>query len=105
MKQKVVAKLLGICPETLFGWERNTDRHEPEVKYYPRIMNFLGYCPARSTSRFGDRVRVTRMHRGLTLKAAARSICIDPETLKKVELGHDPKSNKRVDYAINSFLA
>ena len=43
MKQKAVAKLLGVCPETLFGWERN--KREPDVQYDPGIMNFLAYCP------------------------------------------------------------
>jgi len=102
MKQKIVAKLLDVCPETLFGWERN--KREPDVRYYPGIMNFLGYCPVCPIANFGDRVRVTRVHRGLTLKAAARSMDIDSVTLRKIELGHDPKSNMRVAYALNLFL-
>ena len=103
MKQKDVAKLLGVCPETLFGWERK--RHEPDVQHYPEIMDFLGYCLVRPTDKFGDRVRVIRMHRGLTLKTAAKLMKIDPETLKKVELGYDHISNMRVAHALNSFIA
>jgi len=102
VEQKIVARLLGVCPETLLEWEKN--RHEPAAEYYPEIMNFLGYCPMRSTANFGDRIRITRIHRGLSLKMAARSIGIDAGTLRRVELGHDPKSNLRVVHALKSFI-
>jgi DNA-binding XRE family transcriptional regulator len=41
--KREVAAVLGVCPETITLWEEN--QTTIEVRYIPRIMDFLGYCP------------------------------------------------------------
>jgi DNA-binding transcriptional regulator YiaG len=41
LKQKDVAKLLGVCEDAITGWENR--RSEPQKKYYSKIISFLGY--------------------------------------------------------------
>lgn len=43
LSQPEVARILNVCPDTVFHWESN--EHEPTVQYASRIIAFLGYFP------------------------------------------------------------
>ena len=79
LEQKHVAPLLRVSVFTLLNWELN--KREPEIRCYPRIMAFLGYCPVQYPRTFGERVRLLRTHRGLSLSELADILQIDPGTL------------------------
>src|SRR5207237_511684 len=40
--QRDLAVAHGVTTETIYNWENG--RAEPEVRYLPRIIDFLGYC-------------------------------------------------------------
>jgi transcriptional regulator with XRE-family HTH domain len=40
--QKDVAVRLGVTPSTIWNWEHGMD---PEIRFIPRIIGFLGYVP------------------------------------------------------------
>ena len=42
--QKDVGKIIGTDNFTIVNWEKNNTQNIP-AKYYPRIMEFLTYCP------------------------------------------------------------
>ncbi len=88
MLQKQVGKAIGVTSHTVMNWEK--DRAQPEVKYYPKIMAFLGYCPIQHASTFSNLVRLHRTHRGLSIKQAAQEIGIDPASLSAYEAGNKP---------------
>lgn len=83
--QRHVAPKLGINRFTLGIWE--TNRREPEVRHYPAIMAFLGYCPYRTATTFGARLTLHRTHRGLSRKALARAVGADPRSIARWEAG------------------
>jgi len=65
LDQNEAARRMGVNPWTILNWEKaNT---QPHVRAYPAIMKFLGYCPAQYTKSIGERIRLHRIHRGLTI--------------------------------------
>lgn len=74
-QKATVAELSGICTATLIHWEKK--QTEPAVKYYPQIMEYLGYCPYRWNDTPGVGLRCFRVHAGLSVKQLARKIEAD----------------------------
>lgn len=86
--QKDVAKFVAIGMETIFHWELK--QTEVRVAHYPRIMEYLRYCPVPERAgipTLGEQVRIHRIHRGLTLREAATVVGVDPGALSKWEQG------------------
>jgi len=79
LRQKDVAKTLQIDVWTLLLWEKR--RTEPLVHHYPRIMEFLRYCPVQYARTRGELFRLVRMHRGFTQGLVARYLAVDPNTI------------------------
>jgi len=44
----------------------------PQVKYYPKIMEFLGYCPIQYSQSKGHRLKLAREHVGLSYRQVDR---------------------------------
>jgi DNA-binding XRE family transcriptional regulator len=42
--QKDIGKVIGTDNFTIVNWEKNSTKNIP-AKYYPKIMEFLTYCP------------------------------------------------------------
>ena len=79
LNQKEAAKRIGVNPWTILNWEKG--HREPHVRAYPGIMNFLGYCPVQYPKSVGERIRLHRMHRGLTLLSLANILGVDEGTV------------------------
>ena len=81
--RKFAANLLGVDPESLKNWEdKNTD---PAVRFYPRLITYLGYNPLPEGERSGARIRRERISRGLSRKALAELAGVDEATIKRME--------------------
>jgi site-specific DNA recombinase len=90
MLQKDVAKKLGIETPTIQSWESNIAK--PHVEYFPAIIEFLGYNPLPKPTNWAERLVRARTAQGLTQKAFARRLEVDPSTLAKWERGErEPK--------------
>ncbi len=85
LRQRDVALRLKITSFTLINWERG--QTEPPVKYWPRIMDFLGYCPYQRARTLGDHLRLHRTHRGLSHRELAKLIRVDAGSLSRWETG------------------
>jgi transcriptional regulator with XRE-family HTH domain len=74
-----------VDESTVTNWERN--RTEPELRFLPGIIRFLGYIPWTSDGPIGKRLRTCRRERGLAQSALARLLGVDPDTLSRWERG------------------
>ena len=81
--QKEVACLIGVNKATIWNWEHGM---EPEIRYLPNIVEFLGYVPLICVPKtLGERIMIVRQVSGMSQEELARSIGIDPGTLGKWE--------------------
>jgi DNA-binding transcriptional regulator YiaG len=69
------------------NWERN--RSVPELRYLPAIVAFLGYDsrPKAAANFLPERLFARRLKHGLTQKAAAEILKVDPCTISSWERG------------------
>src|SRR5262249_12996045 len=81
--QRQVADELGTDETTLFRWERNMA--QPQIRYFPRILKFLGYDPFPAAVTLADKPPDARRSLGLTQTAFAEQLEVDPATLRKWE--------------------
>ncbi len=85
MLQKDVATKIGVTESSVFNWEANTAT--PELRCMPAIIRFLGYNPLPEGSSLGARLVRQRTMLGLSQKAAAGRLGVDPGTLARWERG------------------
>jgi transcriptional regulator with XRE-family HTH domain len=84
--QKEVAQKLGVDEASVHNWERG--HTTPSLSFMPRIIKFLGYVPFEIPSgSLGEKIRAYRRIIGLSRKALARELKIDPGTLARWERG------------------
>ena len=80
-----------IDSRTVFNWENGIT--QPSVRFYPAIMQFLGYCPVRYPKTIGELIRLHRIHRGLSISELANILGVDPTAVGNWE--RDVKSPMR----------
>ncbi len=84
--QKDVSKIFKVSEDSITFWENN--RNEPQIKYYPRIIKFLGYYPFDlDLTTFMGRLKAYRYVNGLSQMHFATLMNIDPATVKRWETG------------------
>jgi DNA-binding XRE family transcriptional regulator len=98
--QKDVGKIIGTDNFTIVNWERNSTKNIP-AKYYPKIMEFLNYCPLTETKNmpntFSKKIKLHRLHQGLNQKQFSQLLKVDSTTVKFWESGERNPSEKIVD--------
>ncbi len=108
--QKDVAIILNVSEDCVTYWENN--RNKPQIKYYPHIIKFLGYCPFRlDLSTFNGKISAYRLLNGLSQKSCAKIMNIDPKTLIQLENGKGKMTQRmkiekflgNFDFKIDSF--
>ncbi len=85
LDQTEAATQLGVGPVTVLNWEKH--HTVPHVRAYPAIMDFLGYCPIQYPKSVGERIRLHRIHRGLTILDLANILGADVSTVGNWERG------------------
>jgi transcriptional regulator with XRE-family HTH domain len=83
MRQRDVARQIGVNKDTIHNWE--TNRTAPEVCLIPHIIDFLGYSPYDATWSFGQWLRVVRLALGLSHRRFAERVGVDQSTVLKWE--------------------
>jgi DNA-binding XRE family transcriptional regulator len=83
LRQKDVAVILGVGQFTYMTWEK--DQKTPFPRYYPNIIDWLGYDPLSEPESEGQRLRFERLRLGLTSQEMATRLGIDQGTLLKQE--------------------
>ena len=92
--QREVALQIGVAGATIYNWEGNETA--PPVRHIPRIIQFLGFNPLQTPRTVAERLLRARKALGLTQKAMARQLGIDPTTLARWERGERKPSRKLV---------
>ncbi len=99
--RKEVAQSIGVNTTTIRNWE--TNRFAPKIRYNPRIIHFLGYCPYRPTQNFPNWLRTCRTTAGLSQEELAEDLGVDESTVAGWEQGrHGP--TKRNQLKIQKFF-
>ena len=82
--QGFVSQMLSVSTNTITGWELN--RNTPQVKYIPRIINFLGYTPLFNLAgnSLSKRLKQFMYVNGLSQKECAKKLGVDPATIQRV---------------------
>ena len=93
--QKDVAKIIEVSASTITNWE--VHRTEPEFWHFPKIVAFLGYTPETGAKTLGERIVVARKLRGMSQKALARKLGVDPGTVAKWEREERKPGQKLVE--------
>jgi DNA-binding transcriptional regulator YiaG len=85
LRQKEVAKLLGVDTFTVLNWERG--KTAPKIRHLPQIVSFLGYDPAPppAARTFGDELFAARRKLGVSRKKLARLMGVDDSTVRRWE--------------------
>ncbi|WPV67565.1 helix-turn-helix transcriptional regulator [Chitinophaga sp. LS1] len=101
MLQKEVANFIGVTEDCVTLWENN--RSNPTVKYYPKIIEFLGYFPFEiDTSSLAGKIKYYRYVNGFSQEDLAKNLGVNESTVFHYEKGtHKPKGRLR---HILSFL-
>ena len=83
--QNDVAVRLGVNEWTYCTWE--TDRAEPIICMFPRIIDFLGYDPYPAPQSLGERLVAIRKNLGFSRARLAVVVGIDEGTILRLERG------------------
>jgi transcriptional regulator with XRE-family HTH domain len=85
LRQRDVAEQLGVNFKTYENWEQG--RYEPEDRFFPAIVRFLGYDPSPAPASLPDRIRAARRRQGISQGELARRLGLDPGTVGAWETG------------------
>jgi transcriptional regulator with XRE-family HTH domain len=99
--QREVAERIGVDKDTICLWEANES--SPFARYVPRIIQFLGYDPWPTPKTISERLIGARKCLGLTQRAMAKRLRVDPTTLGFWERGERRPSKKLLEM-IEAFL-
>jgi transcriptional regulator with XRE-family HTH domain len=96
-----VAEQVGVDATTVCNWESNATT--PAIRYIPAILEFLGYEPFPPAQTFADRLTTARKVLGISQRAMALSLGVDPATLQSWEAEQHHPTAKNVEL-IERFL-
>lgn len=87
---------------TYENWE--LDQREPEVRYWPGLIGFLGYDPSPEPRTLGERIKAKRRREGLTLREVALRLDVDLGTAMAWEKDEVRKPYPRYIQLFEEFL-
>jgi transcriptional regulator with XRE-family HTH domain len=85
LRQKDVARELGANFKTYENWEQG--KYEPELRFFPAIISFLGYDPTPEPTSLPERILAARRREGISQKELARKLGLDSSTVAAWEAG------------------
>lgn len=101
--QKEVAVLLGVSEDAYRFWENGSSY--PRIKYFPKIIEFLGYVPFEvdSSSSLSGKITLYRYLHGLTYREFGKLFGVDGSTIRSWELEEFVPSKTKLN-KINKLL-
>lgn len=83
--QRDAAVKIGSDTTSIANWEMG--RREPEIRFLPAILGFLGYDPRPQPKTTGEKLIAYRLARGWARPRLAAELDVDPSTLARWETG------------------
>jgi DNA-binding XRE family transcriptional regulator len=102
LMQKNVADMIGVSECTIYIWEKG--KSQPETKYMPEIIDFLGYVPFECPEDILGRLAYFKRIKGLTFPGLGESMGRDHEQLWDWLSFHKRPCRRNLE-RINRFLA
>ena len=84
-----IAVRIGVDTATVTNWELG--HTDPEERFIPALIRFLGHNPLPAAKSPGGQVRLVRLTRGLSIRALAELAGVDEASVSYLE-----KDNPRV---------
>jgi transcriptional regulator with XRE-family HTH domain len=82
--QKDAAPRMGVHTATVTNWELGNT--EPEERFIPALIGFLGYNPLPASRSPGEAIRRERLTRGWSLATLAAKAGVDAATVARLEM-------------------
>jgi transcriptional regulator with XRE-family HTH domain len=102
LTQKEVARELGVNFRTYENWEQG--KYEPEVRFFPALIRFLGFDPTPPPATFGERIAAARRRDGLSQRELARRLGLDPATVWAWETGQVRRPSPRLRRLFEEYV-
>lgn len=94
--QSDVATLFKVSTDCITYWEN--DRSTPQIKYAPKIIDFLGYSPFKfEKASLSGRLKAYRWHNGLSCKKLGKILNVAGTTVSAWEKGKQLPVGKHLD--------
>ena len=78
--QKDVARIINVTEDCITLWEKNYS--VPQIKYFPRIIKFLGYSPIEfDETTLSGQLKAYRWRHGLSSKNLGKLLKVDGSTI------------------------
>ncbi len=91
--QKDGAAILGVSTESVFHWE--TGVYEPANRYWPGIIEFLGFDPGDEPTSFRELILAVQRKTGFSQEKLAGRLGLDESTICRwIRLGKIPKHGR-----------
>lgn len=91
--QKDVAKIFGVTEGCITNWEKN--RSIPQIQYFPRIIQFLGYLPFDfDLATLPGKLKAYRNIKGMSQKRLGKILDVDGATVCSWEQGEFQPYNR-----------
>jgi len=65
----------------------NGGKYEPEGRFFPEVIRFLGYHSSPAPASLPERIRAARHCQGISQREFARRLGLDPATVQVWEAG------------------
>lgn len=101
--QRAAAAQIGVACDTLRNWE--SGRSEPEVRFLPALIEFLGHDPFPMPQTAGQAIRYKRLALGMSQQRLANLARVDEATVRRLEADRPqmaPQSYKAVQEVLGS---
>lgn len=103
LRQKDAAREIGADDNTYENWE--SGKHEPEFRFWPALIHFLGYDPRPEPETLALRIRNARRKQGISQRELARRLGLDPSTVAAWEAGTVKKPFPRFTRIFEEYVA
>jgi transcriptional regulator with XRE-family HTH domain len=93
LTQKYVAEKIGVSEDSITFWEN--ERVIPQIQFYPKIVEFLGYEPFEfDIITLGGKVKTYRLRNGLSHKQLGKILQVDASTVGAWEANTSQPKNE-----------
>lgn len=95
LSQNDVAKILDVSTDCVTYWENN--RSTPQIIFYPKIIEFLGYSPLDfDETTLSGRIKAYRHRNGTTSKIFGNLLKVNPSAVTEWENGNSTPTPKHL---------